>query len=133
AVMIKNLPVVRRADDLRAAHAEGADWMVTFEPIDDVEIVNVLLDDVITANPDEVIPIAHLVFHFRELTVKVCLQFEPGMAPGASAVPVGTGGDKLADRAVLEALERFVVADLMMPLQSDAHGQFLLLGNFVRL
>ena len=47
-----------------ASHAVGLDGMIALGPIADVEVVDVLLDDVVAAEPDEVIPVAHLVFHF---------------------------------------------------------------------
>ena len=38
--------------------------MALHDPVGHVQIVNVLLDDVIAAEPDKVVPVAHLVFHF---------------------------------------------------------------------
>ena len=104
-VMIENLAVVRRAGDLRATHSKRADRMVAFEPIDDVQIVNVLLDDVIPANPNKIVPVAHLILHFRECALKLGLQIVPAMGPGPRSVPIGPGGDELADRAILESLQ----------------------------
>ena len=43
--------------DLRAAHAVGFDRMRAFEPVDDVDVVDVLLDDVVAAEPGEVVPV----------------------------------------------------------------------------
>ena len=38
--------------------------MLALEPVDHVQIVDVLLDDVVAAEPGEVVPVAHLVLHF---------------------------------------------------------------------
>ena len=38
--------------------------ILALEPVDHVEIVDVLLDDVVAAEPGEVVPVAHLVVHF---------------------------------------------------------------------
>ena len=50
--------------DLAAAHAVGLDRMGVLDPVADVEVVDVLLADVVAAEPDEVVPVAHLVLHF---------------------------------------------------------------------
>ena len=51
------------------------------------------------------------------------------MLPGAIAVPVDARGDDVADRAVLQALDCFDVAGLMMALQADADGKFFCLAS----
>src|SRR5262249_43224112 len=89
AVVIEDFAIVARAGDLRTAHAVPANGMVALEPINDIQIVNVLLDDVIAADPDEVIPVTHLVLHFAESTAKLSLQFGAPMPPGARSVPIG--------------------------------------------
>lgn len=66
AVVVKNFAGVGADADFGAAHAVGFDGVAVFEPVDDVEVVDVLFDDVVAANPVEVVPVAHLVFHFRE-------------------------------------------------------------------
>ena len=52
---------------LSAAHALRFHRVGPVNPIADIEIVDVLFHDVVAAQPREVIPIAHLVFHFRLL------------------------------------------------------------------
>ena len=39
--------------------------MALGDPVADVEVVDVLLDDVVAAEPGEVVPVADLVLHFR--------------------------------------------------------------------
>ena len=55
---------LRLSRTVAAAHAVGLDRMIVLDPVADVEVVDVLLADVVAAEPDEVIPVAHLVFHF---------------------------------------------------------------------
>ena len=58
---LSNAPIIAA---VAATHAVGLYGMIALGPIADVEIMDVLLDDVVAAYPDEVIPVAHLVFHF---------------------------------------------------------------------
>ena len=84
AVMIEDLAVVwspcRPAQPPMPLPSHG---QPAFQPIADVEIVNVLLDDMIAAEPDEVIPVAHLVFHFASDRL-VSLLLIAGVLPGRS-------------------------------------------------
>ncbi len=95
----------------------------SLDPMGDVEVVNVLLDDVIAAEPDKVVPVAHLVFHFG------LLRLAP-LHPHAVAVPIDAHGGDVADRAVLKPLDGFEIAGIVMPLQADADFQVLLLRFF---
>src|SRR5213594_1934339 len=65
-VMIENLAVVRTFADLATAHAVRAHWMAFLDPVCHVDVMDMLLDDMIAAEPNEIIPIAHLVFHLGE-------------------------------------------------------------------
>ena len=57
-VMVEDLTEFLAGANLSAAHALGFDGvLITFHPVADVQIVNVLLDNVIAAQPVEVIPI----------------------------------------------------------------------------
>ena len=94
------------------------------EPVADVEVVDVLLDDVIAAEPVEVVPVAHLVFHFG-------LAGLADADPEAGAVPVDAGEEDVADLAVLDAGDGFLIARIVMPLQADGDHQVLLLRLFV--
>ena len=91
----------------------------------DVEVVDVLLDDVVAAEPVEVVPVAHLVFHFGLLRLARLATHRP------RAVPVDARADDVADRAVVELLDGFDVPRVVVPLQADADHQVLLLGFFV--
>ena len=47
-----------------SADTDCFDWMLTHKPVTDVDVVNVLLANMITAKPVEIIPVAHLILHF---------------------------------------------------------------------
>ena len=67
---------------MAASHAVGRHGVIALDPVADVEVVDVLLDDVVAAEPDEVIPVAHLVFHFGLARLALA-------HPDGAAVPVG--------------------------------------------
>ena len=100
--------------------------MVVLDPVTDVQVVNVLLADVVAAEPDEMVPVAHLVFHFGHFRRAVA---EPRLA----AVPVGLAEDHVADRAIVDLLDAVDVALLVAALQADDHLEVLLVGQLVGL
>ena len=100
--------------------------LVAHQPHGLVEAVDVLLDVVIAREPGEVEPVANLVLHLAPLGL-------------AAAVPERAGevvlldGDDVADRAVLNPLDRFADAQVVAPAEAGDDGQVLLLGLFARL
>ena len=64
-MMVEDFAVFLAFAGFATAHAVRPDRITVLDPIDHVEVMDVLLADVVTANPHEVIPIAHLIFHFR--------------------------------------------------------------------
>ena len=94
-----------------------------------VDVVDVLLDDVIAAGPDEVVPVAHLVLHFgqvRTLLAKRVAGEDPEQRD-RPAVPIDPHRQDVADGAVVDPLDRFDILRLMMALQADADLEVLLL------
>src|SRR5262249_28997838 len=77
AMMVEDFAVIRAFAHFASAHAVGANGVTLLEPIDHVEVVNVLLDDVIAAQPNEVVPVAHLIFHLREIAPGFLFQLSP--------------------------------------------------------
>src|SRR5688572_12918332 len=63
-VMVKDLAGIFAGTYRAAAHTYCAGRRCAFEPVAYVNVVNVLLYDMIAAQPVKVIPVAHLVFHF---------------------------------------------------------------------
>ena len=100
--------------------------MALLDPVSDVEIVNVLLDDVIAAQPSEVVPVAHLVFHFG--LARACAG-----EPRACPVPVNAEQLQVAivdptQFAIVYPLDGLDVPGLVMTLKPDRHLEALLLG-----
>src|SRR5438067_1728175 len=122
-VMVKNLTEILLAESA-AALALCRGRVIVLDPIDDVEIVNVLLDDVVAADPQKVIPVAHLVLHFG---LPILTALEPRLA----AVPISAGQDNVANGAVLKRLDSVHVGSLVPPLQADGNRQPFLLCFFV--
>ena len=56
---------------------------LTVNPVGNVKIVNMLFDDIITTDPDEVIPVSHLEFEFG-------IVFKSGTLPHIRTIPVHT-------------------------------------------
>src|SRR5579862_3009473 len=61
-VVVKDFSVIGSFANLATSHALSPYWIPLFYPIDDIEVMNVLLCNVISTNPCEVIPISHLIF-----------------------------------------------------------------------
>ena len=78
--------------DLAAAHADGPDRVGAQRPDGDVEVVHVLLDDVVAAEPEEVVPVAELVLGVAPARLALA-------GPDVPLVPVDAGRDQVADRA----------------------------------
>ena len=126
--MVVDLAVVRAVCDLPATHGPGFDGEGVFGPVDHVQIVDVLLGDVVAADPCEVVPVAELILHFGEGAAVDFLQIRPFLLPRPAAVPVTTRRDDVPDRAVVEAFDGFLVAEVMVALQAHAHLEVLPFG-----
>src|SRR5665213_1980939 len=120
-VVIVNFAVVDPGANLTAAHPHRGDRMAFHDPIGHVQVVNMLLDDVIAAQPHEVIPVAHLVFHFGLVRLARA-------NPHAGVVPIDAEKAKVAKLPILNPLDGFDVVGLMMALKSDADLEVLFLG-----
>ena len=99
-MVVEDLTVILSLPDFTAAHALGLDGVSAFEPVDDVDVVDVLFGDVVTAKPDEIVPVAHLVFHFGLFGFTL-------VDPYAVVVPPGLGGGDVSDQIL--ALEQFAI------------------------
>lgn len=96
---------------LASAEAGGADGVGLEDPVHDIEVMDVLFDDVVTAEPGEIVPVAELPFDIGPAGFTVD-------DPDFAAVPVGAGFDDIADGAVLEAFNGFDIAGLVAALGS---------------
>ena len=130
-VVIIDLAMVDSLTNLASTHALATGRVGALDPVDDIEVVDVLLGDVIATQPDEVVPVTHLVFHLGELSSGALLHTFAITHPDASAVPIGTGGNNVTDRPVVNLLHDLLVTELVMTLKTNAHFQILLL-RFLR-
>ena len=112
-VMVEDFAILDRGADLSAAHTVSAHRVAILDPVDDIQVMDVLLIDMISAEPIEIIPIAHLVFHF-------CLARLPWFHPDATIVPIAVHGDDISDLTIMQPFESFDVARVMMTLEADA-------------
>src|SRR6266478_1212346 len=98
--MVEDVAEMGLGADLSAAECEAADGVaVTERPVDNVEVVDVLLDDVVAGEPGKVEPVADLPFDIGHVATFAM--------PEAALVPVASCGGDGADGAVLDALHRF--------------------------
>src|SRR5438093_7554131 len=125
-MVVEDFAVIRTLAHLTTTHSMGAYGMSFLHPVRDVNVVDVLLDDVVSTEPHEVIPIAHLVLHFGQLTTGLLFQVGALFEPGRGAIPVNAHGSDVANRALVQPLHCFNVRLLMMTLQTDSDLEILL-------
>jgi hypothetical protein len=109
SVVIKDLTMINSVTDLAATHALGSDWVVIHQPVSDVEIVDVLLNDMIATNPIKVIPVIHLV-------LQLSLAVDARPSPNSASVPVDARMDQVTNDAVLKLVNGFSIGSLMSAL-----------------
>src|SRR4051812_12878871 len=113
-VVIENVAVLFAGADLAAAHALCFNRMAVFDPVADVKIMNMLFADVIAAEPSEEVPVADLVLELGEAAAIEWLLCR------VAAVPVAAKSDEVADFAVVDPLDSFLIRRLMAALKADA-------------
>ena len=94
---------------MASAHALGFFRVISHEPVGHVQVVNMLFDDVITADPVEVVPILHLVLEF-------CLARLAWVRPNAATVPIDARVNQVADDSILQLCDGFHVGSFMTAL-----------------
>src|SRR6185295_14686541 len=93
-------------------------------PVAYIEVVNVLLANVIAAQPDVVVPIANLPFQIGISVIAT--------VPDRPAVdPIGAQVSDFANHAVLDSFDGFDVAGAMASLGTGGHLEAFLLRFFV--
>ena len=83
-VVIENLPVILSAANLPAAHSLRFYGQHLLDPIADIHVVDMLLDNMVAADPGEVIPVADLIHHLALIRLA-------GPHPQVSHVPINAG------------------------------------------
>ena len=99
---------------------------VPSDPVHDVEIVDVLLDDVIAGEPGEVVPVADLPLDVAPPRLAVD-------DPDFAAVPVGFGVRDVADCAVVDALDRFAIVGRVAALGAGDDAETFFFGQLAGL
>ena len=97
-------------------------------PVHHVEIMDVLLDDLIAAQPVPVIPVPALPFEIAELGEPAGLLAKPYPL----IVPVALPADELADGAVVDALHNLHVTRLVPTLRAGDDREFFLFRDLRR-
>ena len=120
-VVVVNLTMILTISDKSSPLALGLDRKPIIEPVDHVEIMNVLLDDVVAADPVEEVPVSHLVFEFR-------LAFAAIVNPGSRSIPIHSADEDVANDALFQLLHRFFVRSFMSSLQANGDREVLFFG-----
>ena len=123
-VVVENLAGLAVGAGFAATHALGGDGVgVVHEPVDHVDVMNVLLEDVVATNPCEMIPVLDLVIHFRPFRLAVD-------EPDAGTVPITLGGHDVPDETLLDLFLGGEVVFLIAALETYDHFEVLLFCLF---
>ena len=122
-MMVKNLAVLFADANLPSARATGFDRRPLHDPIADVQVMDMLFDDMIAAEPREVVPVADLMLHLRFARFT-------RLDPDASGVEVGTQELNFTDRAVMDSVDHFAVLDFVSQMMPNGDQQLFLFGLF---
>ena len=63
-MVIEDLTVFFSFTNLTPPHPLSFNRMPTFEPVNDIDIMNMLFINMVATKPVKIIPVAHLIFHF---------------------------------------------------------------------
>src|SRR6056297_252586 len=96
-MMIKNLAVVFARTNFTPAHALCCFRIFADKPVGNVNIMNVLLQDMVAAEPVKVVPVSHLILHLCHIGLALAY-------PHSCAVPVNRPTCNVSHFTVLNAL-----------------------------
>src|SRR5262245_31794836 len=105
-------------------HPDRLGRMALKRPVEHVDVVNVLLHDVVAAQPREAVPIVHLISDVTHAWLARPL-------PKNALVPVAASTDQLPDGPVVDSLDGVDVGCLVTPLRAGNDSEVLSLGLFV--
>ncbi len=123
--MIEDLTVFLGIAYLTATYAMSTHGIGALDPIPHVNVMTMLLNNVISGQPCEIIPITNLVLDFR------FTRFTRQSGTRTTA-PVNAQGKDIADGTIMNAFYRFGVSLFVMPLKSNANFQILFLRFLIR-
>ena len=108
----------------RAAGSDYFHGVRAHQPVHEIDIVKVLLDDLIAANPDEGIPVTELPLHVAPLGIAAF------SVKDRAAEVVGVYCGDFADGAVVDLLHGLDILAVGAALRSRNHRQLALGGQF---
>src|SRR5205823_13407736 len=88
--VIVDVALLRAGPGLASAQSQRLDRVVLERPVDDVEIMHVLLNDVVAGKPGEVVPVPDLPFHVSPASLALD-------DPDRASVPIGASVNELTD------------------------------------
>ena len=101
-MMIKNFTIILPFSNLTTTCSTSLYRISVFSPVDNVNIVNVLLRNMIPTHPIEIIPVAQLIIHFS-LTLFTRLN------PNTIIIPPARCRYNITNLSVLNSLHQFPV------------------------
>ena len=129
--VIEDIAVLGLGPDLTASHSGAFDGMGTDGPVDDIQVVDVLLDDMVARQPGVEQPVTDLPLHVRPF---LCLVAHPvchsRLNPESAHVPVALSGDDVSDIAVVDTFQNFQIVLLVTALGSRDNAQILFFSQF---
>ena len=96
--------------------------MASNRPVDGIQIVHMLFNDVITTEPGEVQPVSQLPLHVCPFGLAIPF-------PESAHVPVAAGGDRLADLAASYPFHDVQIALFVPSLRPGNDGEEFLIGS----
>ena len=108
-----------------AAAGDDFHGMPAFKPVADIDVVQVLLHNLVAADPHEAVPVALLQFQVAPLRVALPVgeEFVVGEIQHGRSHPVGVHVDDVADLAVLHALVLVEIPGLGAALRARFHRE----------
>jgi hypothetical protein len=103
AVVIENFADAGLGPDLPAANACGLHRCAPRDPVAGVDAVDMLLDNVVAAQPNEVVPVVHLILHLGHARL-------PRAVPDSLRMEVSPGEEQVANGSVVDLADGFSVA-----------------------
>ena len=129
--MVEDFAAVGSALEATSADPMTANRIPVLQPVNYIQIVDVLLDDMIAAKPVEHIPVADLIFHFRRGSAHAFFQIcTARLGSDRAAIPIDARRMDVADGPILQAGDGFQIVGLVAALKAYAHFEILGLRLF---
>lgn len=125
-MMVKDLAEVQAGSDFTTTLPLCLDGITVHQPVAHIDVVNMLFVDVIATQPVEVVPVSHLVSHFRVTVLS-------RVVPYTVIVPVTTQQVDITDCTFTQTTDRFTIGSFVTALQANLNQKVLFLGNLVGL